>query len=174
MRIAFALLCLSTILIACSRFRANQPVHAVAPAGVLVPSGMRPGADYRGLYLGSSDDTGCCWTAPVATLTVRKYAASRRVVFVIYVPDSSDPLKAWFSAHPLGITATIDGLTQHACCFKGGRSAVVFTLPPSLWGRVGSVDVRVRCAPPFRPSLADHTSTDTRSFGMFLLRAFFY
>ncbi len=149
------------------------PVSAVAPLGVLIPGGSRPGDAYRGLYI-AGGNSGCCWTAPKATLTLRKTFDAHHLVLVIYVPNGNDQLKRWFSAHPMAVTLSIAGTIVRRCCYSGGMGAPVFPLPRRLWAKKGKITIVLHASPPYAPSLLDPSAHDTRSLGILLLRTFFY
>lgn len=157
-----------------------KPQHAVVtpvvPGGVVVPAETKPGALYRGLYVGRSSDFTCCLTAPLATLTVTKHLPAKVLVLVFYLPDSDAASTGWFKAHGVGLSVVFNGEpARNACCFHGGMNSASFELPAQLRDVVGSVTFRLRTQPAFIPHDIDPASMkDTRSLGIVLQRLFFY
>jgi hypothetical protein len=64
-----------------------------APPGLVVPPGLRPGARYDGVMIGSRGDSGV-WLAEDATLTLDLPQRGTRLVLVLYEPDDGHVVEA--------------------------------------------------------------------------------
>lgn len=140
----------SIVLSACAHERIAQPGYV--PAGIVVPAGMRPGSEYRGLQIGRSGDGGI-WAAPVSTITLAAGRVGSKLVLVLYEPSDR--------ARSLGVSFGPDR-AQRWCCLHGGVQGAPFPIPPRERGRSRLT---------FRLTIAD--PPDTRH-GAVLMRAFTY
>lgn len=113
----------SIVLSACAHERIAQPGYV--PAGIVVPGGLRPGSEYRGLQIGRSGDGGI-WAAPVSTITLATARAGAKLVLVLYEPNDR--------ARSLGVTFEGERMRRW-CCTHAGVQGVAFAVPPRERGR---------------------------------------
>lgn len=168
-RVVFAL---AAFLLAGCTVHAAPAQRVAAPLGVVLPANAKPGENYRGLYVGASRRAGS-WTAPDATITVRKNWKASDLVLVFYVPDSSEKFKNWYREHPVGLDLAFSrGGVQHRCCFSGGIGSLHVALPAALRDARGSVTFHLHVSGAAVLHDVDQAFNDRRRLGVVVLRAF--
>lgn len=175
-RIALLVLALLALLVVRVVWDEHRSSHvpqgtAVAPLNVILPVGISPGANYHGLYVGSSSEISCCWIASKAALTIEKTVAARNLVLVFWLPNQGSA-GSWLKDHPTSITATIGRLRQYECCFGPGLNNASFSVPRDLATKIGDVTLSLEIQPGFVPHEIDSTNTDVRRLGVVLDRVF--
>ena len=172
MKCALLLVGLVAFLAGCSPHRASTPVGVVTPHGIFVPANVQPGSNYRGLFVGSTRDSGCCWTSQSVVLTVRRVRRARYLVLVFFVPNKGAAGR-WFGRNPVSFSVYLPGSPPYRlCCYTGGVQSARIPLSPRLSTETGALTFRLHVARPFIAT-SIHAGADTRHLGLLLLRVFF-